>query len=474
MSRTGGAPPRQPAANALPAARAALSRVCLLAFLADVGAQVAWARPEDGNAPKVRKYSTMVWDSFRSRVVLFGGQLDEKRYHDDTWEWDGSAWLERQPAHRPRAREDHAMAFDRWRGRATIFGGHDVNVVFLSDTWEWDGEDWTRAAPATSPSARAYGAMAFDDVRGLSVMFGGLDRHLRPIAETWEWNGAAWRQRFTRSQPKARSLHAMAFDQSRGSVVLYGGRTADGGSNELWTFDGADWRLVELEDPPPQMVDHRLVYDTDRQRLIAWGGLDQPADRTIEFYGDQWIERRVTPAPRARQAHTMAYDEARGEMVLFGGWDGNQLRLGDTWTYAPMHPATTRPYGSGCPGTAGMPHLTAARPWIGETVVFTVAPIPDGHPAVSFVGSSRDDWLGIPLPLELALIGMPGCLMLTSADYFLGMTPSGPQASVPVTVPSSGELLGLRLYFQAFVLDPGVNELGFVISDAAEVQIGAK
>ena len=45
-----------------------------------------------------------------------------------------------------------------------------------------------------------------------------------------------------------------------------------------------------------------------------------------------WTERAARPAPAARYAAAMAYDESRHETVVFGGTDGASA-FGDTWTW---------------------------------------------------------------------------------------------------------------------------------------------
>ena len=44
-----------------------------------------------------------------------------------------------------------------------------------------------------------------------------------------------------------------------------------------------------------------------------------------------WILAMEQASPSARYRHTMTYDDARGRVVLFGGYDGS-LR-GDTWEW---------------------------------------------------------------------------------------------------------------------------------------------
>ncbi|MBX3465147.1 MAG: hypothetical protein KF830_18415 [Planctomycetes bacterium] len=95
---------------------------------------------------------------------------------------------------------------------------------------------------------------------------------------------------------------------------------------------------------PSQLPDsrshHAMAYDEARGRTVLFGGYrpgtNAMAD-TWEWDGFGWIRRTPTTSPPARSMHVMAYDEARGVTVLFGGvgsawfndtweWDGDNWR----------------------------------------------------------------------------------------------------------------------------------------------------
>ncbi|MEZ5965044.1 MAG: hypothetical protein R3F56_14515 [Planctomycetota bacterium] len=427
-----------------------------------------------------RKYAVMVWDSVRERVVLFGGQEDLAAYHNDTWEWDGTRWTERQPLHRPPAREDHMMAFDSVRGRVVLFGGHDVNVRFLNDTWEWDGVDWHPMAPATVPFARAYGAMAFDPVRQLVVMYGGVDSATREIGETWEWNGTNWRPRFPYREPGRRTQHAMCWDPVRQRVVLYGGQTNESGwFADQWEYDGINWVNATTTPAGPAMSDLRMVYDTHRSRLVLWGGRSQPASSAWERDGDTWVQRTIPPPlPTDRHAHTMAFDEVRGEVVIFGGYDGGEVRYGDTWVYRPVAPASAASFGHGCGGpTSVPPALSLAdgqRPWLGDTLAWRVRGDTPANLAVLSLGVSRTTWRGASLPADLGAFGMSGCELLDSSDVLLSMQVSAQGADLAMPIPVWRELNRVELYAQALVFDPASNPAGAVTTGGVALRFGSR
>lgn len=453
----------------------------LSSFAASAAAQVAWVDANPGTAPCPRKYTVMVWDSVRQRVVLFGGQEDLATYHNDTWEWDGTRWIELQPAHRPPAREDHMMAFDSVRGRVVLFGGHDVNVRFFNDTWEWDGVDWQQRTPATVPPRRAYGAMAFDPLRGVCTVYGGVDDAIREIGETWEWNGTDWRVRFPPREPGRRTELAMCWHPVRQRITIYGGRTNAGGwLSDQWEFDGATWTDVSTTPRGPALADLRMVYDTVRDRIVLWGGQGQPGNTSWELDNGTWVQRGIpAPAPADRQAHTMAFDQARGETVMFGGYNaGTGVRYGDTWVYRSVSVPHAASFGQGCGGASlPAPVLELApgqRPWIGDRLVWHVTGMTSPHAAMLALGASCQGWHGTPLPLDLSPYGMPGCQLLTSADIPLPMPPSPSGAELATVVPTEVGLIGARAYVQAVVPEPAANPAGVMLTAGVQLQFGAR
>jgi len=221
----------------------------------------------------------------------------------------GGTWHQRRGSGDPAMRRRHAMVYDAARDRIVLFGGEWNWNLFFDDTWEWDGEDWNEVTPpGVSPPARFDHAMVHDLLRGRTVLFGG-DTGER-AADTWEWNGEDWIDRTpdTGGPPK-RDQHSMAFDSGRGVTVLFGGCAAGFPScvhalNDTWHWDGERWEDMQ---PPGQV-------------------------------------------PTERSAHAMAYDAARGEVVLFGGCtagerthctvtsDETWIWSGETRTWAPANP----------------------------------------------------------------------------------------------------------------------------------------
>lgn len=330
--------------DSLSPARRALPKLALLPAIWLVTAGTGCVVPETPPEIGVRNGHAMVYDQRRQRVILFGG-ADASSVRGDTWAWDGARWSPLSSAG-PGPRTFPAMAYDSIRGKVVLFGGNRVlfgksmeENRFLQDTWEWEGTGWTQVA-AAGPPARAEAAVTFDSGRGRVVVFGGYKRdgdELIRLGDTWEWDGSQWTE-IKVDGPTPRNGASMVYDSARGKGVLFGGATENGVSGETWEWDGARW--VEIR---AALTEGRfncvMAYDTERREVVRFGGryAGKPVADTWEYDGEGW-ERRNVSGPTARNHTAIAYDSKRNRAVLFGGHDFGVHEdwvnvFGDTWEW---------------------------------------------------------------------------------------------------------------------------------------------
>jgi hypothetical protein len=166
-----------------------------------------------------------------------------------------------------------------------------------------------------------------------------------------------------------------------------------------------------------------------------------------------------------------AHDSARREICLFGG-NQSSYRLTDTWIFRTDRPADYVAFGQACAGSAGTPALTNAQnslPWLGDTFTAEVREVPANAGMLMMTGFRA------PSPVALTQYGMPGCEWFVSNDVgtFLFAGPAG-VAQWSLTIPNVPSSIGVVLYQQAFVLDPPVNALGAVVTNASELHTGVR
>ncbi len=283
-----------------------------------------------GPGPGSRQYHSMVYDGFRQKVILFGGLSAPNQRLGDLWEWDGDVgrWSAIPSAVGPPPRSGAAMAYDSARNRLLVFGGEGDRGV-LGDTWEWVGgqASWAQLTPSGAPLPRTLSTMAYDSVRERAVLFGG--RGIRTFGDTWVWDGTGWSiVSDSPRDPVARSAASMAYD---GRIILFGGDSSAVRFpllRDLWTWDGLGWsdRTPALSlslSAPEDRNEETLAFDAARGRVVLFGGVSSPSSETLadtwEWDGSRWSAELGGPP---RNDSTMAYDSTRRRIVLFLG-DGN-------------------------------------------------------------------------------------------------------------------------------------------------------
>jgi hypothetical protein len=78
--------------------------------------------------------------------------------------------------------------------------------------------------------------------------------------------------------PAPRDRHAIAFDSARGKAVMYGGLGTVGVYfADTWEWDGSNWVLTAPNEAPPAIrVDHSMAYDSARNQVVLYGGGQNP------------------------------------------------------------------------------------------------------------------------------------------------------------------------------------------------------
>jgi hypothetical protein len=170
------------------------------------------------------------------------------------------------------------------------------------------------------------GAMAHDRDRGVTVLCGKVGA----TYQTWEWDGSEWEQipGFT---PAVYSRTSFVYDENAKAIRTFAAGLSDNPPvRATWEYADQTWRLVLEEDFAP--VNSGLVFDRDLGVVLSFGGsVSLGTDIEQHWTGNRWED--VEPEPSARYGGAMAYDEARGHVVLFGGLQYPVSFPNDTWLF---------------------------------------------------------------------------------------------------------------------------------------------
>jgi hypothetical protein len=176
--------------------------------------------------------------------------------------------------------------------------------------------------------------------------------NLLPLAATtWVWDGVQWTV-YGPLAPHGRKSPAMAYDAARQRVVLFGGDPLffrESPFGDTWQWDGSAWSRAAPAQSPRARGGAALAYDAARGRVVLFGGTVSDTERgddTWEWDGVAWTQQQPPAKPSARAGHALAYDAARARVILFGGFDRTIFR--DTWewdgqTWTERQPLTVPP-----------------------------------------------------------------------------------------------------------------------------------
>jgi hypothetical protein len=324
-----------------------------------------WVRATPAASPPARTGAAAAYDPVHGYVLLFGGFGPDPL--GDTWAWNGTVWLHLNPATSPSPRGAAGLA---WDGTSLVLFGGDARFGsgdVLGDTWTWTGVTWQQASPAAAPQPRAVGAsMAWDGAE--TVLFGGWDPVHGPgyggnYGDTWTWDHAAWHRQSPAAVPPGRRGGVLAYDPARSGATLTGG-AGPVLYDDAWTYAGGRWRQLSAQCAGgdtaclPSANGGGMAYDGST--LVAYTAA---RGETWGWDGTAWGSAIDAGSPSARDGVAVAYDEARKQIVLFGGVrnDGSGAPpLAETWLWTgpprlapgPSHPGSPPPSATTPPATA--------------------------------------------------------------------------------------------------------------------------
>ncbi len=337
-----------------------------------------------GGEPSARHDHTMVYDPDRKVITLFGGIDETGTRLNDVWDWDGATakWTQRTiTGAKPTGRMKHSMVYDTQRKRIIVYGGNTGTATgtFVNETWEleptagtwqqftttgtaptyynsegytrlghdpithktllystydyayeWDPvtPTWTKIAfirTGTDPLPYYFPTLTFDPVAAKLVLIAGYYQ----ARELWEINTADWsvtnRSVPTTNGPFQRQYPSIAFDTKRGKLMVFGGYGSDGlYKQDIWEWSGVDGQLFNrttVDTKPVGRYQAGMVYDSKRDQLLLWGGAGTGVTNDVWSWAPMtrtWTMLSVTGAqPNVQNGQNMFYDATRDRVVLW-------------------------------------------------------------------------------------------------------------------------------------------------------------
>ncbi len=307
-----------------------------------------------GGAPQPRIDGTIAYDAATASLYLFGGQGEGNL--NDLWAFalTTNTWKQLAPAGAPPpVRFGHTLVNDTKRNRLVLFGGQGRG--FFSDVWAYDiaGNRWQQlAADNAGPSTRYGHSAVLDAATDRMIISHGFTNAGR-FDDTWAFDLQTnqWRNLTPAgTKPLRRCLHHAVLDAAGRTMYLYGGCASGFGPcplGDLWAFNLSSntWAEVTPQARPAAREHYGVSFDTRRNRIVLNGGTGggifsdtwffDPAART-------WTQLPLSvPGPSARYRHQGAYAAERGLTYFFGG-DTNGGASNELWVLSSG--LATQPY----------------------------------------------------------------------------------------------------------------------------------
>jgi hypothetical protein len=131
----------------------------------------------------------------------------------------------------------------------------------------------------------------------------------------------------------------MAFDSDRHRLILFGGSGLLDQFGDTWSWDGRAWTQLHPAHHPGALDHHLMAYDEARREVVLYGGLhglyekSSPLTDTWTWDGQDW-NLRATTGPPSLQGMAMAFDPPSRRLILFGGSRfANSAYSNDTWSW---------------------------------------------------------------------------------------------------------------------------------------------
>jgi hypothetical protein len=186
-------------------------------------------------------------------------------------------------------------------------------------------------------------------------------------------------------------------------------------------------------------------------------------DSLVATHTTSWF---LTAGPKFLQAQS-SFDRVKLRADLeTGNYVITELHVG---TSPPWEP-----FGAGCPGANGMPLLDAITP-PARGSVFTLGVTnmpPTGGVFITALGFSTTNspTLG-PLPIDLAPLGAPGCILLADPAIYEFQLQVNGTGQWSANIPNDAVFAGLFIANQAFVEEAGANAMGMTVTNGGSGNI---
>jgi hypothetical protein len=313
----------------------------------------AWTQLTNASAPLDTGTAVYV-TSGTPRMVVFGGIQGGPGLTDDLFQVDlqtgAQTPITPSTATRPGPRFLPSMVYDSRRDSLIVFGGSVFPAdVTTNEVWEFRfaTNAWEPLFPTGTPPLERNGHSAvYDPVNGTMMVFGGFEevnfgvlndvhRLVLPATGTPSWQSLTVQG----TLPVARDRHAAIYDAANARMIVFGGNDDGAGTSGPYTNElsalalnasaTVTWtRLSSQLDVPAPRAGLVAVYDSINRHMVVYGGQVESGASELRVWtlslDANLIWNEITqpgPRPGPRRYASAVFDPVRIRMLLFGGED---------------------------------------------------------------------------------------------------------------------------------------------------------
>ncbi|MFO0984856.1 MAG: FG-GAP repeat protein [Planctomycetota bacterium] len=424
-------------------------------------------------------------------MITLGGTNAGSVY---VFRYDGTSWVQEQ-AHR-----GGCGAFDAFGRSVSVSSDVIVVGAVAKDhdgatnagaayVFRYDGASWVQQQELIAPDAAASDAFGISaSASGEVAVIGAYtDNHAggtgrAGAAYVFRYDGTSWVQ-----EQKLTAADAAAYDYFGTSVSVSGnvavvgaddGEDAQGrrtGSAYVFRHDGTSWvqeqKLTASDGAAFDLFGESVSVDG---KIVVvgsplgdhGGGTDAGSAYVFRYDGTSWVqEQKLTASDAAADDKFGDAVSVSGNVAVVGAFfvdHAGSEDAGATYVFD-MPDATWLSYGSGWPGTNGVPSFTAAGdPVLCTTVTLNLDnSLGTNTTAALFIGLAQSD--------QPTIYG--GHLLLVPTTIFLLPLPGGGLA-LPGSLPCDPILCGVSVFLQALEVDAGAAK-GISFTPGLQLVLGS-
>jgi hypothetical protein len=258
--------------------------------------------------------------------------------------------------------------YDSTNNRMIVFGGGlGFTTPCANDVWVLTNANgnggvptWSQLAPTgTLPSPRIMHSAVYDPNTNSMIVYGGQNCSSTTFSDVWVLSHAnglggtpAWTQLSpSGGGPGARALGPSAiYDSANNKLVVFGGSSGGTVMNDVWVLSNANgtggtpsWAQLSISGSAPSArAGNTAIFDPGSDRMNIFGGIDG----ANTLLGDSWVLLNAnglggspswmqlgpfTIFPGNRAYHSAVYNGGTNKMTIFGGEPDFTIITNDAW-----------------------------------------------------------------------------------------------------------------------------------------------